>query len=164
MNVPEAQVPAPLTFDPASFLMQETSEQMDTQFILIPAGEYPALITKVEARQQQNPNDPAQLWTILDVTYGIDDQAVREETGLPKPTIRQSIFLDLNEGGTLETGKGKNVNLGRLREATGLNQPGQAFSFGALLGQACIVAVKHTPDKKDPEIVYANVNKVAALA
>lgn len=153
-----------LIFDPASFLMQETSDQMDTQFILIPAGEYPAMIKDVAARQQQNPNDPAILWTILDVTYAIDDAGVREETQLPEPTIRQSIFLDLSEDNKLDTGKGKNVNLGRLREAVGLNQPGQAFSFGALVGQACVVAVKHTPDKKDPEITYANVNKVAALA
>jgi hypothetical protein len=153
-----------LTFDPAAFLTQETSDQMDTQFVLIPAGEYPALIKDVAARQQQNPNDPAVLWTILDVTYLIDDQGVREETGQDNPTIRQSIFLDLNIEGKLDAGKGKNVNLGRLREAVSLNQPGAAFSFGALVGQACIVAVKHTPDKKDPEVTYANVNKVAALA
>lgn len=153
-----------LTFDPASFLTQETSDQMDTQFILIPAGEYPALIKSVDARQQQNPNEPTQLWTILDVTYAIDDQGVREETGLPQPTIRQSIFLDLTEDGKLDTGKGKNVNLGRLREAVGLNQPGQAFSFGSLAGQACVVAVAHNPDKKDPDVIYANVKKVAALA
>lgn len=152
-----------LTFDPASFLMQETEDQMDTQFILIPAGEYPAMIQAVAARQQQNPNDPAVVWTILDITYVIDDQGVREETGQDTPTIRQSLFLDLLDTGKLDTGKGKNVNLGRLREATGLNQPGQAFSFGALVGQACVVAVSHTPDKKDPEIVYANVKKVAAL-
>lgn len=152
-----------VTFDPASFLSQETNDQMDTQFILIPAGEYPAMIKDVAARQQQNPNDPTQLWTILDVTYAIDDQGVREETGMEAPTIRQSIFLDLDDTGKLLTGKGKNVNLGRLREAIGLNQPGQAFSFASLPGQACVIAVKHTPDKKDPEIVYANVNKVASL-
>jgi len=153
-----------LTFDPASFLTQETSDQMDTQFVLIPAGEYPAMISKVDARQQQSTKDPAEVWTILDITYVIDDQGVREETGLPEPSIRQSLFLDLDPLGKLDTGKGKNVNLGRLREAVGLNQPGQAFSFGALLGQACIVAVAHTPDKKDPEITYANVKKVAVLA
>ena len=163
MNQPAEAVQA-LTFDPASFLMQETSDQMDTQFVLIPAGEYPAMIKTVEARQQQNPNDPTVLWTILDVTYAIDDAGVREETDQTEPTIRQSIFLDLGDDNKLDTGKGKNVNLGRLREAVGLNQPGQAFSFGALVGQACVVAVKHTPDKKDPEITYANVNKVAKLA
>lgn len=153
-----------LTFDPSSFLTQETDQQMDTQFILIPAGEYPAMIKKIDARQQQNPNDPSQVWTIIDITYAIDDQGVREETGLPEPSIRQSLFLDLDDSGKLATGKGKNVNLGRLREAVGLNKPGVAFSFDALVGQAVIVAVSHTPDKKDPEIIYANVKKVAALA
>ena len=122
------------------------------------------MIKSVDARQQQSQKDPTELWTILDVTYAIDDQGVREETGLPEPTIRQSIFLELGADGKLDSGKGKNVNLGRLREAVGLNQPGQAFSFASLIGQACIIAVKHTPDKNDPEIIYANVKKVAALA
>ena len=152
-----------VTFDPASFLTQETSDQMDTQFTPIPAGEYPAMIKGVEARQTQSTKDPNEVWTILDVTYIIDDQGVREETGLPEPTIRQSLFLDLLDG-KLDTGKGKNVNLGRLREAVGLNTPGQAFTFDALVGQACIVSVKHVPAKDDPEIIYANVGKVAALA
>jgi hypothetical protein len=152
-----------VTFDPTSFLMQETSDQMDTQFTPIPAGEYPALIKKVEARQTQSTKDPSEVWTILDITYIIDDQGVREETGLPEPSIRQSLFLDLLDG-KLDTGKGKNVNLGRLREAVGLNEPGQAFTFDALVGQACIVSVKHVPAKDDPEIIYANVGKVAALA
>jgi len=151
-------------FDPQSFMTQETSDQMDTKFTPIPAGEYPAMIKGIDARQQPSTKDPSEVWTILDVTYAIDDEGVREETGLPEPTIRQSIFLDLNESGQLDTGKGKNVNLGRLREATGLNQAGQAFSFQQLVGQACIVAVKHNPDKNDPEIIYANVSKVAALA
>lgn len=151
-------------FDPQSFLSQQTTDQMDTQYTPIPAGEYPAVVKGIDARQQPSTKDPADTWTILDVTYAIDDQGVRDETGLPEPTIRQSIFLDINEQGTLDTGKGKNVNLGRLREALGLNQSGQAFDFNMLVGQACIVAVKHNPDKNDPDIIYANVAKVAALA
>lgn len=151
------------TFDATSFLDQETNSQMDTRFPLIPQGEYPAIVDAIDARQQESTKVPGEVWTILDVTYAIDDAGVREETQLPKPTIRQSIFLDM-EDGKLATGTGKNVNLGRLREALGLNQPGQAFNFRMLVGQACIVSVKHNPDKNDPEIVYANVNKIAALA
>lgn len=153
-----------LTFDPTSFLSQETSDQMDTTFTPIPAGEYPAMIKKVEARQTPSTKEAGEVWTILDVTYVIDDQGVREATALPEPSIRQSLFLDLDPMGKLDAGKGKNVNLGRLREAVGLNQPGQAFTFSSLVGQACIVAVKHVPSKDDPEIIYANVGKVAALA
>lgn len=153
-----------MTFDPNAFLDSETIEQMDTRFPLIPQGEFPAIVDGIDARQQDSTKVPGEVWTILDVTYAIDDAGVREETQLPKPTVRQSIFLDMGEDGKLATGTGKNVNLGRLREALGLNQPGQAFNFNMLVGQACIVAIKHNPDKNDPEIIYANVGKVAALA
>ena len=40
-------------------------------------------------------------------------------------------------------GKGKNVALGRLREALGQNTPGKPWSFGMLVGQVAKVAVKH---------------------
>ena len=151
-------------FDPTQFLDTETTDQMDTTFTPVPVGEYPAMIKSVEARQIPSSKDPSELWTILDVTYAIDDHSVRDETGLPEPTIRQSIFLDINEEGKLSTEKGKNINLGRLREAVGLNEPGQVFSFASLAGTVCIIAVKHTPDKNDPENVYANVTKVAEMA
>lgn len=153
-----------LTFNPDAFLTESTSEQMDTRFTPIPVGEYPAIVDDVAVRQQQNDKDPTQVWTILDVTYAIDDAGVRAETGLDKPTIRQSIFLDLNDAGKLDTTKGKNINLGRLREALGLNQPGVEFSFSMLKGQACVVATKHSPNKNDPDSPYSNVAKVGALS
>jgi hypothetical protein len=57
-------------------------------------------------------------------------------------------------------GKGKNVSLGRLREATGLNEKGRPFGFRMLVGQMARVRVKHRPDNKNPEIVYAEVDAV----
>jgi hypothetical protein len=152
------------TFDPQSFLSADTAEQMDTRFPLIPQGEYPAIVKGIDARQQESSKNPGTVWTILDITYTVDDAGVREETGLPEPTIRQSIFLDVKDDGTLDTGPSKNVNLGRLRAALGLNQAGQSFNFNMLVGQPSVVAVKHNPDRNDPEIVYANVSRVAAMA
>ncbi len=151
------------TFNPDEFLAQTTTEQMDTRFPSIPPGEYPAIIDGIAVRQQPGKDDPTKLFTLLDVTYAIDDAGVKAATGLVKPTIRQTVFLDLNDAGQLDTGKSKNVNLGRLREALGLNVAGQAFSFQNLVGQACVVKTKLSPNKNDPENPYSNVEKVGKL-
>jgi hypothetical protein len=52
-------------------------------------------------------------------------------------------MLDLTEEGMLATGKGRNVLLGRLREATGLNQSGEPFAFPMLTGRPAKVQVAH---------------------
>lgn len=150
-------------FDANAFLNQEITGALDTKYIPIPQGDYPAIITKLEGREQDNKNDPSKPWTVLDVTYQIEDAKVREITGLPAPTVRQSIFLEMGPDGRLDTSKGKNIPLGRLREAVGLNDPDKPFSFQQLMGQACVVSVTHTPKKDDPSTIYSNVSKVGKL-
>ena len=149
-------------FDPDTFLNQTVDAALDTKYPTVPAGEYPATISKIEARQMPNQKDPEKgPFTVLDVTWKIDDENAKKETGLDEPTCRQSLFLDMTPEGGLDTAPKKNVQLGRLREALGLNEDGQAFSFNMLVGQAALVRVDHAPSKTDPETVYANVTKVA---
>jgi hypothetical protein len=151
-------------FDANQFLDQQYTGALDTKYTPIPEGEYPAIITKIDAREQENTKDPsAQAWLVLDITYQIDDAKVKEVTGLPTPTVRQSLFLDRTADGKIDFSKGKNVPLGRLREALGMNDPSKPFRFGDLSGQACVVTVKHTPKKDDPETIYSNVSKVGKL-
>jgi hypothetical protein len=71
-------------------------------------------------------------------------------------------MLDLNESGTgMDTGKGKNVTLGRLREALGLNQPGTPFSFRQLIGRAAKISVTQ---RVDGDQIYNDVKGVVKLA
>jgi hypothetical protein len=107
--------------------------------------------------------DPSKNVTVADITYEIDDQGVKTATGLDSPTVRQSVFLDLTPQGKLDMSKGKNIQLGKLREALGLNDPNKSFSFADLPGRAAIVGVEHTPNEKSPGDVYANVAKVGKL-
>ena len=106
--------------------------------------------------------DPSKQVTVTDIVYELDDQAARTATGLDTPTVRQSVFLDLTPNGKLDMSKGKNIGLGKLREALGLNDPNKPFSFADLPGRAAIVTVEHTPGK-EPGDVYANVSKVGKL-
>lgn len=149
-------------FNADTFLAQTVTGALDTKYPLIPAGEYAAIVKKIEAREMNNAKDPAKPFTVLDITYDLDDPALKEELNLDILTCRQSVFLDLHEG-QLDMRANKNIQLGRLRESLGLNDPDVAFSFDSLVGQACMVRVEHTPNKNDPESPYANVTKVASL-
>lgn len=141
-------------FDPDLFMNQQTTEASSTQYVPIPVGEYMAVIKEVKAGTAGDK-------PVLNVTWKIDDQGVRDETGLEEPSVRQTLWLDLTPGGGLDSGKGKNVGLGKLREALGQNTPGQPWSPGMLVGQVAMVQVGHRSGK-EPGEVYADVKAVAA--
>lgn len=147
-------------FDPNSFLDMQVSESNDTKVIPVPVGEYTAVISKVDCRTWQSKKDPSMSGLTLDVTYDIDDQNVKSLLGRDKITVRQGIMLDLSESGGLDMGKGKNIGLGRLREATDLNVQGQPFSFNMLAGRVAKVAVSH---RIDGENIFAEVKTVAHI-
>jgi hypothetical protein len=145
--------------DSATFLSETVTGSNSTSRIPVPKGEYPAIISEIGYRTMPRKDNPALLSHILDVTYAIDDANVREVTGLPTPTVRDSLFLDLTDENKLDMSKGKNVQLGRLREALGLNDPNVQFSFMNLKGQPCYVTIEWNPSKDGKE-TYANVGKV----
>ena len=149
-------------FDPEAFMGTETTDDMDTQVIPIPEDEYTAVVEKVEARltKVDNVEKP-----VLEVTWLIDDTdgSVQKATGRDKNTVRQSIWLDVNESGALATGPGKNIGLGRLREVFGQNKAGKAWNPNMLTGNPARILVNQRVDKNDPEVIYNGVKRVAAL-
>lgn len=147
-------------FNPEQFLDQQFTEANDTKVIPVPVGEYTAIAGEVKCRQWQSKADPSKSGLTLDITWEIDDPAVKELLGRDKVTVRQGIMLDLTDSGSMDMGKGRNVGLGRLREALNLNQPGQAFSFSMIPGRLAKVAVTH---RIDGENIYAEVKSLARL-
>lgn len=145
-------------FDPNQFLTMEVTEANSTEYVPVPVGVYTAVIEKAEVRQWQKKDDPSISGLALDVTWIIDDAGVKEALQRDKVTVRQGIMLDLTESGTLDMGKGKNVNLGKLRAATDLNEPGKPFSFNHLPGRVGKVSVKHDIVNNAPQ---AKVDAVA---
>lgn len=79
---------------------------------------------------------------------------------LDKKRVRVDALLDINEQGTLDMSASKNVNLGRLREAMGLNDPSRKFSIGMFRGQMIKFDIAHNPSKDDPEVVYERAVRV----
>ena len=149
-------------FDADSFLQSSTTEANDTKIIPCPPGEFAAIIDKITPKQVQF-NGGTETRIVLDVQWLIEDAGAKAATGRDVVTVKQAIFLDTTPTGGLDMAQGKNVALGRLREAVGKNTPGEPFSFAMLPGLMAKVSVSHRQDKNDPEVSYAEIKMVTKL-
>lgn len=147
-------------FDASQFLDMQVNETNDTTVIPVPVGEYVATIEKVECRQWSKKDDPSVGGLALDLVWDINDQGVLSTLDRDKVTCKQGIMLDLTPAGGLDCSKGRNIGLGRLREALDLNIPGQPFSFNMLPGRMAKVSVKHRIAGED---IFAEVKAVAKI-
>lgn len=150
-------------FSPETLMNMTVEDSNSTVATPVPVGEYVAVIEKVEAREWKKKDDPSIAGVALDILWSIDDANVKALLERDKVSVKQGMMLDLTDEGGLDMGKGKNVSLGRLREALGLNTPGQPFGFGMLTGRVAKVRVKHRMGDK-PEQIFAEVDAVAKLA
>jgi len=151
-------------FDPATFLNTNYEEKGSTTYTPVPESEYVAVsIGEVKARQGEKDGNT---YTMADINWEIDSSRYPEVaniTGREKNVVRQTVFLDLTPAGHLDMGKGKNVQLNRVREAVGQNEDGRPWNFNMLIGQAGKVLVKHKPDSRDgsPQAFVAGVTKIS---
>lgn len=143
------------TFDPDSFMNSSTTDANDTRYTPVPEDDYPAAIDKVEAGTAGGK-------PVLNVTWKITDDRIKAALGMESASVRQTIWLDITEQGGLDGGKGKNVGLGKLRDALGQNTPGKPWSPGMLMGQVAQIKVAHRSGK-EPGEVFADVKAVTAL-
>ena len=145
-------------FDPNTFLEQVVAEVGSTEAVPIPAGEYLAFIDKKEVTSWQKKDDPSVSGLKLKISWALEDAAVKELLNRDKVIVTQDIMLDLTDSGSLDMGKGRNVELNRLRAAVDLNVSG--FTFHQLDGRMARVTVKQDQDKNDPQKFYARVKAV----
>lgn len=148
-------------FSPDQFLDMPIEGSNDTKIVPVPVGEYTAVAEDVKVRQWQAKDDPSKSGLALDIVWNVDDAGLRELLGREKITCKQGIMLDLTDSGSIDMGKGRNIGLGRLREALGLNEPGQPFSFTMIPGRLAKVSIKHRVHEED---VFAEVKGVAKLS
>lgn len=149
-------------FDASNFMSAVFEEANDTKRVPCPAGEFQAIIEKVEPKTGTigKGERMGQPWAGLSVTYNIQDPAVLALVNRDKVTITDTVMLDLTPQGGLDMGPQKNIALGRLREACNLNQKGQPFSPMMLAGRFVKVSVRHVPGYKDPSELQAEVSGV----
>lgn len=150
-------------FDPKLLLDTQTEQANSTERIPVPAKEHAAVITEVDIRSG---NKDGKDWHFLDVTYQLDDPEVKALLGREKVTLTQGVGLDFTPQGGLDYSKGRNVTLGRLREAVGLNKPGEPFSFRMLVGKPLKILVTHSASTRpgaQPGDVFENVSAFVKL-
>src|SRR5690606_26526785 len=145
-------------FNPDTFLTTTVKGALDTKLVPVPEGDWSAQVSKISVRKQRGKDNEE--YIVLDLLWHVLDEEPKRVTGMDKPMVKQSIFLDITPEGGLDMSKGKNVQLGKVREAVGQNQDGKAWSPSMLNGVTAVVQVKHRPDEKTGEI-YADVKSVA---
>jgi hypothetical protein len=147
------------SFDPDTFLNETVDSEMSTRVIPCPPGEYQAMISGVGMREftYKKGDRAGQAGFSLDVTWEIQDEGVKSSVGRDNVTVRQSMLLDFTPSGSLDTSDGRNIGLGRLREAVGQNKPGAPWSPRMLEGNVAVVLVEHRVDGDD---LYAEIKKV----
>lgn len=146
-----------MSFDPNTFLNSTYEEANDTKIVPCPAGEYLAIADKVEVKPWTS-RDGSSSGLKLAILWDIQSDDAKAIVGRDSVKVPQDQMLDLTDTGALDMGKGRNVGLGRLREALGMNAPGEPFSMGAIQGRMAKVVVSHRPNGED---LYAEIKKVA---
>jgi len=134
-----------------TFLNTTTTESSATEYAPCPEGEYNAVVDKLETR---SPKGNA----ILEVFWRLDAPGNEDAH---ERSIRQGFFLDLSPDGGLLTGKGKNVQLGRLRTALNQNVEGQPWSPTMMVGCVARVTVKNRAGTEGQ--IYSDVKGVAPV-
>lgn len=156
-------------FDPNSFMAQTVDGELDTQVQLVPEGEYPAMIESIEAEKDfrhgivgEGKKTAGATWANFSPRFVLQAPEVAAELGREKVVVaHEGIFLDLDSTGNLDFSKGKNVNLGQLRDAVGQNKPGP-WSFSNLSGAGPVmVKVSHLDGKNGK---FARVTRVAKVS
>lgn len=139
-------------FNPDTFMSQTIEESFEDTRSVIPPGEYMVNIDDITPTVIGAENRP-----ILRVRFVIVNSGDDELDGR---VLSHIVWLDLDSSGALMTGKDKNIGLGQLLTALGLN--GKPFSPGQFIGQVVVVQVYNKVNKNSGEQEAAVARVVAA--
>jgi hypothetical protein len=128
-------------FDPVSFLDAEVKGANSTEIVPIPIDEYPGTVKKVDVKTGTS-DKTGEPWARLELMWTVDDPDLAAKLNRKEVTVRQQIMLDLTDSGTMDMAEGRNVRLGRLRDALSLNDKSKPFSLRMFEGRSAKISVK----------------------
>lgn len=137
-------------FDTDNFLSGSAGGTLSTERTLIPANTYPNASIKdltVKTGTIANGERAGEAWVRLNVVWQIDSQELRDSLSRANVLITQGFMLDVTESGELDTGKGKNIRLGKLKKALGMND-GET-KWMDFIGKYATIQVGHGVNSKD---------------
>lgn len=140
-----------------SFLDTVVTSSNSVEYPVVPEGAYGAYISELKTRSGKNKDGGT--WSMMDVIWTLTDQEAIEILENPEPKVMQSFFLDFTPEGGLDFAEGKNVKLGRLREALGQNQDGVEWRPMDMYGQNAIIHISHRQVGED---TFMDVKRVTA--
>ena len=150
------------SFNVDAFSQAQFEGANDTRYLRIEPKEYLAVVVGPfgeDKKTRLRSSDKGFL--MLDVVWQPEDEEQKQKLGGEKlPVVRQTVFLDVTPQGGLDMSPFKNGDLGRLREALGLNLDGQRWSFADFVGRPGRIKVEQSPNEKDPANPYTNVKSV----
>ena len=158
-------------FDPSAFLDMPVDEALVKRPTINP-GDYTAIIKDVVAEPWQSKDKVDERTGQLKsgIKYSITltvevPEAERTRIGLDKTSLemKDSIMLELNDAGGIDTGAGKNGALRRYRDATDTNKPGVSFSARQLIGKPVCVRLAHREWPPGSGDLFEEVKGVAKL-
>lgn len=149
-------------FSPEQFEQMTIDQSFETEWTPIPEGDYIAFIEDIKFNQFEGRD--GRNYFVLNVTYNIQDENLQKELGLDSVRVRDSIFLDVNEDGSLAVGPNKNVRLGQLRAAVGQNKPGEVWSPGMLRGAGPVKVHVTISEPNEEGKTYNRVRSITAAA
>ena len=163
----------PSNFDADLFMQQTVDGPLETEFKNVPAGEYQNVyindfdskaLSLVEGHSDKTGKDYAFLKFSLPFKIS-NDPKVMAETGRDEAVVYKEINLDRDENGAIARGVNKNIELGRIYEAAGLNTGNVALSALRGTGPFVITVVHESGKRKDgSEWKQARVGKVTRQA
>lgn len=136
-------------FNPTEFLNQSNPGGFSIRRPTLPEKEYPAQL----ADGCPAPTDFKTLTIdgenrfILSLRWEVLDDEAKAVVGLDKPTVRQDIWLDLDEHGRLIRDKVHNVALGQLLAGMGLNSAEWNWNQVRTVGLCKVKVGLGKPDK-----------------
>ena len=162
-------------FDPNTFMQHSVDKPLETEYLNVPPGEYVAVIDdftseaieRIDFDYKKGPRagTPGTMYK-LTLPFVIQDESVKAEMQRDKVVVTKQLILDVDDNGALDTGKNKNVELGRIRAAAGQND-GQPWTITRLRGAGpLMVKVVHVEfERKDKtKGKRAEIDRVVRIA
>lgn len=161
-----------MTFDPSAFINSTIDSPLDTEFFQLPEGDYEATVdnfSQEEGKETFKPlskNDEPILSKATGqqlVTFNPSFVITNDKrlAGRDQYTVRGQGFIDFDDAGRIDTSRGRNVLMGMLRNACGINAPG--IPLDQAVGKRVMIHVYHEADKTNPRRKYARVDRIAPL-